>query len=452
MTVTPTSELGYEPGMVIIDQTNPISAAQGDEIELVFDAAAFQVISLDSVLVSGTLDYELHLVDMFGNFLIMLESSPGITTETVPEFSLPYEGTYRIVLLPLTGEGSVQVKVTGLEAASGGGVISGLGESVGGMVGTPRIYHTYQISLDEGDVVTVAAKANVKGAPDMHLVFFGPDGRYITDADDVSPPEDLDAIVSGYVVPASGTYTAIVNNVGAAIGAYTFQVASDTVPPEAQGDPDITYNNDYAVNLFEGSNLTVTFDGNVSDVLSIEVLFSADDEVDADIYLKSPFGQIIAYATGAEEESTAINEVQLPYAGRYQLEMKPYGGGQASFRLNLLATSATGGGTFGDELNKVLPGSFAQPNVFHFYQFNASAGDKISLVVYSANQDGELEIGFGLLGPNGQQLIFADDSEGDNPSDPELVDYEVAQTGTFTVIVYSFNDATGTYELEYSRK
>ncbi|MBN1310293.1 MAG: PPC domain-containing protein [Anaerolineae bacterium] len=452
VTITPTAQPGYESGAVIIDQTNPLNAAQGDKVELVFDATAFQVISLDSVLVSGTLDYELHLVDKFGNFLLMLESSPGVTTETVAEFTSPYEGTYRIILSPITGEGNVQVVVTGIDTASGGGVIGGLGESVGGMVSSPHVYHTYQISLNEGDVVTVAAKANIKGAPDMHLTLYGPDGRYITDADDLAPPEDLDAVVSGYIAPISGIYTVIVNNVGTAIGAYTFQVASDTVPPEAQGDPDITYNSVYTANFFEGSNLTVTFDGNVSDMLSIEV-FDPEDEVDIDIYLKSPFGQIIAYAVSAEEgEGESVNEVQLPYAGRYELELKPYGAGQASFRVNLLAASATGGGTFGDESNKVLPGSFAQPNVFHFYQFNASAGDKISLAVYSANQEGELEIGFALLGPNGLQMVFADDSQSDNPSDPELIDYEVTQTGTFTVIVYSFNDATGTYDLEYSRK
>jgi hypothetical protein len=244
----------------------------------------------------------------------------------------------------------------------------------------------------------------------------------------------------------------IVNDVGSAIGAYTFSITSDTTPPEAEGAPSIVYDSEYRADLVEGSNLNATFDGGVGDVLRIEV-FNLDPEVDVDIYLKSPFGQIIAYAISANQgEAAAINEVQLPYAGRYQLELKPRGAGQASFRVGQLTTGATGGGIFGDELTKALPGSFSQPNVFHVYQFNASAGDKITLAVYSVNQEGQVDVGFALLGPNGLQLVFADDSTGDNPPDPELVDYEMTQTGVFTVIVYSFTSATGTYELEYSRK
>ncbi|MBN1426904.1 MAG: PPC domain-containing protein [Anaerolineae bacterium] len=450
-TITPAPEEGVTPGTVILDQTTPLSATQGDNVELVFDAVALQVINLDSTLVDGTLDYKLSLVDKFGNLLVSLESNPGVMVESLPEFAVPYEGTYRIVLSPSKGEGNLHVVVTGLASASGGGIVGGIGQIADGMISSPRVYHTYQISLNQGDIITVSAKANVLGSPDMHLTLYGPDGQYITEADDVAPPVDLDAIVTGHVVSISGVYTAIVSSVGTAIGAYTFEITSDAIPPEAQGDPDIIYNHEYRAAFYEGSNLTATFDGNIGDVISIEV-FNLDEEVDLDIYLRSPFGQIIAYAVGEKEgEDEAINEVQLPYAGRYQLELKPYGAGHASFRANLLPNSATGGGTFGDELSKVLPGSFAQPTVFHVYQFNANAGDRISLAVHSVNQNGELEIGFALLGTNGLQLIFADDSTGDNPSDPEL-DYQVTQTGTFTVIVYSFNDATGTYDLVYSRK
>lgn len=451
-TTAATSQPGLAPGTVIIDQTNPLSAAQGNKVELAFDAVAFQVISLDSTLVGGTLDYDLHLADKFGNFLAVLKSAPGVSTESLAEFTLPYEGTYRIILSPIEGDGNVQVVVTALASASGGGMMGSIGEGAGGMMSSPNVYHTYAFPLTQGDVVTIAARANVAGAPDTHLAFYGPDGRFISEADDLAPPTDLDAVVPGYEVPITGVYTAIVNNVGSPIGAYTFSVTSDTTPPESEGEPSIVYDSEYRADLIEGSNLNVTFDGAVGDVLRIEV-FDPDPEVDVDMYLKSPFGQIISYAISPNKgEGTAINEVQLPYAGRYQLDLKPRGAGQASFRVNRLIAGATGGGIFGNELTKVLPGSFSQPNVFHVYQFNASAGDKISLVVYSVNREGQMDLGFALLGPNGRQLVFADDSISDNPPDPELVNYEVNQAGVFTVIVYSFTNATGTYELEYSRK
>jgi hypothetical protein len=451
-TTAPTSQPGYAAGSTILDQSSPLSASQGNKAEWPFDAIALQTISINSTLVSGTLEYELSLVDKFGNLLVVLKSTPGVTTESLAEFALPFDGTYQVVLTPTKGDGSVQVVVAALGAASGGGRLEGAEKVGGGMMSTPEVYHTYEFPLSEGDVVTIAAKANAGNAPDTHLTLYGPDGRYITEADDQEPPANLDAVVPGFVATAGGVYTAIVNNVGTAIGAYTFSVTSDTELPEAQGTADIVYDSEYRADFFEGSNLTTSFDGSLGDVISIEV-FGPDPDVDVDIYLRSPFGQIIAYAVGSKKgEGETINEVQLPYAGRYQLEFKPTGAGQASFRVNHLITGATGGGDFGDDLSKVLQGNFTQPNVFHFYQFNASAGSKISLVVHSINQDGKLEIGFAVIGPNGQQLVFADDSKSDNPSDPELIDYEVQQTGTFTVIVYSFSDATGTYELDYSRK
>ena len=179
---------------------------------------------------------------------------------------------------------------------------------------------------------------------------------------------------------------------------------------------------------------------------------TTDLKVDLRVY--SPFNQVIAYAIDADYgQDSAINEMQLPYSGRYRVEITPHGTGQASFHLKRLAPSdLTGGGVFGDNPSGTRSGRINASDVYHYFQFNANGGEKITLRITSTNIVGALDMGFAVLGPDGQQVVFADDSQGSNPLDPDLEKYQIEQTGTYTIVVYSFTDALGTYELSYSRE
>jgi hypothetical protein len=450
---TPTVVASLAAGTVILDQTSQLDAQQGGRVELSFDSNASQAVRLDANLLSGALDYSLHLVDKFGNFIASLEPGVGQRVQSIHEVTLPYQGSYRIFLTPIDGSGAVQVIVTALGDVTGGGMLEGVGSSIEASISSEGVYHTYQFPLRAGEVVSIAARASVNGAPDTQLALYGPDGRLIARSDDVNAPADLNAVLSGFVAPLDGLYTVIVSAYAGSTGNYTFSLTSDTVPPQAQGQPDVEYGKYYQAALFEGSNLAVTFDGQLGDVLRISVV-DLSPELDVDIRLLSPFGQIIAYATGAGPgQGEVLNEVQLPYAGRYRLELVPAGAGNATFTITQLAASElSGGGILGDQPNGVLTGRFDAPNVFHYYQFNATAGDRITLRVVSTSERGQLDVGFALLGPDGLQAAFVDDSDGDNPLDPSLIRYEAVETGTYTVIVYAFGDATGSYELSYIRE
>jgi hypothetical protein len=445
---------GFAPGTIIAEESSTLNAQAGGEFEMTFESGALQVMRLDATVVGGSLEYELLLFDKFGNILATLQSTVGRTEETLMEFTLPYEGEYLIVVSPIEGEGTLQVVVTALGPPSGGGMLDGVDSAVNGMMSSARVYHTYQFPLTEGEVVKIGAVANVAGAPDTRLVLYGPDGRYITEIDDVDPFNDIrDAVLTGFVAPETGTYTAVVTNYGESIGAYIFSVLSATKPPEAEGEPDLVYDRDYRAAFFEGSTLSATFDGYTGEVLQVSV-FDPGPDLDIDVYIYSPFEQIIAYARDARPgEGETLHEMQLPYDGRYRLELRPIGVGEASFRITRLpAEELSGGGLFGDEVSKALFGYFRQLNVFHIYQFNAQKDDRVSLIVTSESEEGTLDIGFTVLGPNGLQLASADRSEGENPEDPALVQYVITQTGTYTVVVYTINDATGYYEIRYSRE
>ncbi len=441
------------PGTVILDQTAVLSILQTSQAEMNFATAAFQVIRLDVNLLEGALDYDLQLVDMFGNRIATLEPGIGSSVESINEFTLPYEGTYRLRIVAQDGAGTVQVVITALDVPSGGGQVPGFDSPITALMATERVYHTYQFALEQGQIVQISARGENNGAPDMQFVLYGPDGRYLVAVDDTVPLVDLNAVLSSYVAPLTGVYTAIVTNYERTQGKYQFSVNQDTEPPEPEGEADVVYNQVYRLNLVDGSKLNVTFDGRVGDALRIDV-FELGEGLDADIRLYSPYDQAIAMAvdagTGAAE---SIRELQLPYNGRYRLELSPIGSGTASLSITpLTVADLSGGGSFGEDIKAKRTGRFETNNVFHYYQFTGNFGDLINVSVVSTSDTGQIDIGFALIGPQGVQMVFADDSNGGASPDPELSSYRVEQTGTYTIIVYTVNNATGSYELLFSRQ
>jgi hypothetical protein len=437
---------------VLVDQTIDVATVQGGRLELPFNAPEMQPVAVTTTLISGTPVYQIKLADKFGNFLATYRSDPTQAVEAITEVTLPYEGAYKLIIDSLEGEGSISIQVTALGSPTGGGSIE-LGESLDGLIGAVRTYHTYQFALEEGQSVTVSTNQSEGAEPiDTSIVLYGPDGNYLTDADDVNPPADLNAQINDFIAPMAGTYTAIVTSKDTKTGGYAFTVAVGTEAPEAQGAADIVLDKEYRANFSDKSNLSATFDGTIGEVLKIGVS-NVDDTVGIDIYISSPFGQTMAFAVNTGKGgATTINEFQLPYTGRYTLELRPIGDGQASFQLTRLAQPPTGGGILSDQQSK-LPAVINQANVFHVYQFEAVAGDKVSLAAFSISKSGSLDLGFALIGPNGHQLLFADDSPSQFPKDPELTNYEIMQSGTYLIVLYSFStNAVGTYDFVFTRK
>jgi hypothetical protein len=144
-----------EPGTIILDQTVSLSILQTNQTQMNFTAFAFQVIRLDVNLLEGALDYELELVDMFGNQIASLEPGIGSSVESINEFTLPYEGTYRLRIMAQDGAGTLQVVITALDVPSGGGQVAGFDNPLTALVGTERVYHTYQFILEQGRICSL---------------------------------------------------------------------------------------------------------------------------------------------------------------------------------------------------------------------------------------------------------------------------------------------------------
>ena len=144
----------------MLDQTTNVSASSGN-VEMSFTSGAWQVVRVDASEIGGVVDFELRLVDAFNNIIGKSTSIQSEQGASIDEFTLPYDGMYRVVLAPSNGDGSVQVKVTALDAPSGGGQVS-LGDSLTGTMSVKVVYHTYQVSLTGGAVVTFVIREYAK--------------------------------------------------------------------------------------------------------------------------------------------------------------------------------------------------------------------------------------------------------------------------------------------------
>lgn len=428
------------PGAALLDTTVQLGAGGGTTI-LPFTSPPMEAARVEVSSLGGVAAYDVQIIDMFGNVLASfgVDGSPGAA---IDEITLPYAGDYQLTLSPQSGSASLQVVVMPLDEASGGQALDRVGASAPGEMRGERIVHAYTFPLMAGQVVALAVEPD--DAPlATRLTLYGPDGRPRTDS--------TAGEIVGFVADEVGEYVALVENVGGAQGTYTFHLRAATEPPQAEGEPDVTAGRGYRVALAEGSPLSLTFDGALGDVLSVDV--TSVEDLGVNIYVTSPFGQVIAYAMHGEAAGGRIAEMQLPYSGRYTVELRPAGSGEASFRLSMLGADAlTGGGVFGTALSGTRTGRIAEVGVFHSYQFEAQAGDRISLRVISEATTGELDLALALIGPAGEQMVFADNSPGKRPSDPQIVNLELTQTGTYTAIVYALTDGTGLYDIQYERQ
>jgi hypothetical protein len=428
---------------VLFDRVVALDAAQETPAEVDFEASTFQAISLTLSPIDTGVAYNASLVDPHGIPLFSDSALPG-SSLLVDEFTLPYAGAYRLILSPSDGAGSVQVRGTSLSDRTGGAIFDGVGGSATGVFAGGRVYHAFLIPLIQGEVVDLLVEPELATGLVLSMSLYRPDGGLTAAASE-------NASVIGFTAPMTGEYTAIVYNAAGSSGSYTFGVAAHASQP-AEGPPDITYGPVYAADFFENSVLSVTFDGVVGDGLRVDVIEPAP-QLDVDIYLYSPYQQVIAYAVdGGSGEAESIAEVQLPYTGRYRLELRPTGSGAASFAVTPLAQGdLTGGGAFIGEQGGALSGRFEGPGVFHSYQFDAGEGDSVRLSITAQAYVEQLEVAVVVLGPDGAQFAFADAAAGVTPTAQALGGWQLTQTGTYTVLVYSLNGAPGAYQLELER-
>ncbi|NDJ51727.1 MAG: hypothetical protein GYB68_01430 [Chloroflexi bacterium] len=445
LTVQPTSP-------VLLTDTRIFDAEEVSNESFEFSAGAGRVIRIDAQVIEGTLDYQLILRNDSDVVLARIPAGE-LGNARLNEFNIPRDGRYQLEVSAQSGRGALQVTIEMIDSATGGGILQGFEIAEAAVLGQSNVFHTYRFTLREGDIISIGAISDAYAEPDTAMLLFGPDGGLVAEAQDREAPVDLDAVLPAFEVPQSGTYVAIVSATDDTMGPYTFVVnpvdEADLLPPT---EPDVQVGNAYRVGFAAEDPLLVTFDAQLGDALAIDV-FDLTEDFAPGLYLYAPGGQTLAFVVGNPDlpgQPVRIDEIQLPFSGRYTLEIRPNVDGQASLQISSLNDQISGGGFYFDANSFATSATIEAPRVFHVYQVNASAGDLISVELSSSTLTGELNLAMALLDPSGNQLVFVDDTP--TSSDPSLQLYQIQATGSYVLVVYSLTIGTGSYDISYERR
>jgi len=132
----------------------------------------------------------------------------------------------------------------------------------------------------------------------------------------------------------------------------------------------------------------------------------------------------------------------LPEAGTYTVVARGYGGDTGEYYLSVEDMSVAVQGSI--SLGETVSGTLVEGMPFHMWTFSGQQGD---LVFISMDGFSNLDTYLQLLGPDGEQVDYDDDSGAGYNS---LLMYRLQDSGTHTIIARGFSGDVGQYELTFS--
>lgn len=301
-----------------------------------------------------------------------------------------------------------------------------IGETVEGTLSPDSSAIIYNFIAEAGDVVTITMQSS---DVDSYLRLGDQRGNQLLLDDDGA--DDLDARIGPVQLPENGAYVVIASSfdnvisegVDFEVGDFTLTITSYepdeiSVPAEVEG----TLEDEEGLHIYR-------FEGTMGQVLSISL--NSDD---FDPLLMLTEADNLSSPTVRDDDSGPdLNALIVPYivpvTGNYFLSAISYRenvGGDYTLAVTPLEAEPL---SYGDSVDLSLSRDEMPVAVF---SFDAADGDVVDIIVESAT---ELDTTLTVLGPDGAQVAFNDDTTGRNPAVTGLA---LPGAGTYTFVVQPF--------------
>lgn len=317
----------------------------------------------------------------------------------------------------------------------------------------------YAVSLDRAEVLTASIRFdNDVGDLDLAL-FAGEPPEIVAGSATLNDTESV-----SYVSPSQGTYYLVVYGFGNATGPYDLSLttASGETDGNASSGDELEPNDDLA-------NATAIRDGftgeaaitpgdidvyavslDAGDALSASIAFS-HAEGDLEMGLVGPDGTVVQLSSSVTDNESVSSVA--PQQGTYYLVV--YGFDNATGPYDLSVTVATGNGSSGagdqfepnDDLATATvlePGNYTDLRIdtgdVDVFTVDATAGEVLTASIAFSHAEGDLDMV--VFGPNETTL-----ARSQSITDDESITTVIPETGTYTVVVYGYANATGAYDL-----
>lgn len=301
-----------------------------------------------------------------------------------------------------------------------------IGATVEGSLSPDSPSVVYNFIAQAGDVVAITMESSDL---DSYLRLGDQRGNQLLADDDGA--DDLDARIGPVRLPEDGAYVVIagsfdnVASEGAQVEVGDFTLSLTAYTPETISIPA-----EVETALEDGEVLRLySFEATIGSILSISL---DSDDFDPMLVLAEA-DNINAPMIRDDDSGNGDNSLIVPFivpaTGTYSLTAISYrsdDGGDYTLKITPLEAQPI---AYGDTAELSLSRDEQPVGLF---SFDGEAGDSVDIVVESAT---ELDTTLTLIGPDGAQVAFNDDTTGRNPA---LTGQSLPETGTYTLVVQPF--------------
>jgi hypothetical protein len=451
-------------------------------------------ITLSDASDDGMLDPYLVLLAPDGSELALNDDSlsnggPDGLDSSLDEQRLPADGIYTIVASRIDYPRAPDVGeiIVSLELVDRGVIDSNritYGETIEGTINDQNETLRYTFEGDEGDTVTITLRdTSAKNSLDPLLLLEDEDGNVIAenDDDDSGTLALYDARISTFDLPDDGTYTIVATRAGqndSGEFALTLDfgdaisVVNVNEPVGSLAIGDTVEGTISALNYQQ----VWTFEGSEGDQINIYLSGTGDERtLDPYVVLLDPDGAVIAEndddPNGIRGLDSVIEGVELPVDGTYQIVATRFGfqqgGSFGIYELTIESVGATDGG--GNQMPDVAPTEAVEPteqgsleigdtvtgeitneDYIHLWTFEGTEGTAVTISLIA---NGEFDTYLALVGPDGEVVAENDDAREPladmGPLDSQIVDFELPEDGTYTIVATRLGGDNSIGEGEY---
>jgi hypothetical protein len=278
-----------------------------------FQGQAGDVVELAMKPVPSGLDCLIDLYDPAGS--IVAAGDPATSVDAIISgVPLPMDGLYRVAARSTNDTvGGYELSIARLEA-EGGGTIE-YRETVAGTI-LPSQSQEWTFEGKSGDLVTLSMGA-LEGELDSLLTLRHPDGTELA-ADDNSG-RVRNALIEGFFLPVTGSYTAVASAGPAVGGRYWLRVE----PTPVEGT--LAYGDTVSATVTPGGRDNWLFDGEAGEVIRITVIGTGDETLDGYLELFTLGAELLASDDDTlDGRNPQIDSFRLPRSGTYRISVMGY--------------------------------------------------------------------------------------------------------------------------------
>ncbi|MDX2159937.1 MAG: hypothetical protein SF162_01305 [bacterium] len=448
-----------------ISANTPLEVAFANApVQVVYDAAAAETVTITARSVEGDLDTTLTVLDEDGEQLAFNDdhnSERDLATfdSLIVDLQLSAAGKYILQVDTFSGSGDGVIELVieteadsptaqpTVKAGETGDLITLEGE-----FGSGESFET-TFEGTQGDVVSITARATDNNL-DTVLELVGPDGDIAAENDDHGTSDTVlaryDSRIERFELPETGTYTVVVRGFAGGGGTFelTIQRGDDGGQTQAPAGDVIIIEE----NLRSGDVYSYTLEASAGDVYTITVR-GLEESMDPVVSMYAPDGSFLFSNDDHGGSDVLLNTLDarierfiMQESGDYTIEV--YGYQDASGNFELIIEPIAQDAPLGSGQDEVFTGEINANGTFT-QDFEAEAGQYITITVRALTDN--FDASTALFSSDGVLLASNDDHGSSDANlsflDSRISNYLITQSGTYTVEVVGYGDSAGTFAL-----